>query len=470
MSILNALSNQDYKAFIKYMLDCGNLDSSAAELPHNKENTLSLWANNNKHFFKMLGNNLIITREIDYHEPQNDLIQKMCQFLRDSAFANNFPKFFREKRLAFDNSFAGREEIGKIEHRLECGPCFATGVMETTLNFYNPKNPSKPIVCTPSMKTMRLLKKLVEAYDYDMDEFEDFRIKASQVNNTAAIKGELCLSIHPIDFATMSDNSNGWSSCMSWEGNGDYRAGTLEMLNSPCIIIAYIKSNTAGYYLCDGYEWNSKKWRELFIVNKDVIMGIKDYPYHSEETEQLVMDWIKELAEANLGWKYEEQDRVIDFNDSNHNYLFKATTQYMYNDLMACYNYKNCYGSKEFFETKNYIVDLSPAIQCPNCGKTAECVNNLFMDTCDIVCIDCGKERHHCVDCGDMLYDGDEVEIADGIYVCQCCYEENYFKCAHCGLVSHNESENIIDLRGIEYSICDYCCDKLEEVFPLSRD
>ena len=115
-------------------------------------------------------------------------------------------------------------------------------------------------------------------------------------------------------------------------------------------------------------------------------------------------------------------------------------------------------------------MNLSPAIQCPNCGKTTESVDSLFMDTYDIVCINCGKERHHCIECGDRLYEDDEIEIANGVYVCQCCYEDNYFKCAHCGDIFHNDSSNVINLRGIEYSICDRCCDKLEEIFPLDCD
>ena len=38
----------------------------------------------------------------------------------------------------------------------------------------------------------------------------------------------------------MSDNNSGWESCMSWRNNGCYRRGTVEMMNSPYVIVAYL--------------------------------------------------------------------------------------------------------------------------------------------------------------------------------------------------------------------------------------
>ena len=35
------------------------------------------------------------------------------------------------------------------------------------------------------------------------------------------------------------------------------------------------------------YEgWNSKKWRELFIVNEDIISAVKQYPYENDFFER----------------------------------------------------------------------------------------------------------------------------------------------------------------------------------------
>ena len=74
---------------------------------------------------------------------------------------------------------------------------------------------------------------------------------------------------------TMSDNANNWSSCMRWTDrsggvdHGDYCAGTLECMNSPYIIIAYLHNPKHSFelslYDCNDWQWNSKQWRELFI-------------------------------------------------------------------------------------------------------------------------------------------------------------------------------------------------------------
>ena len=43
----------------------------------------------------------------------------------------------------------------------------------------------------------------------------------------------------------MSDNDYGWDSCMGWMNEGEYRLGTVEMMNSPCIVVAYIDGEEA---------------------------------------------------------------------------------------------------------------------------------------------------------------------------------------------------------------------------------
>ena len=76
---------------------------------------------------------------------------------------------------------------------------------------------------------MRVLSKIATAYN--LPGFEDFRIAQSLVTNQANLKGYITLSIHPLDYMTMSDNNCGWDSCMSWQEEGCYRQGTVEMMN-----------------------------------------------------------------------------------------------------------------------------------------------------------------------------------------------------------------------------------------------
>lgn len=105
---------------------------------------------------------------------------------------------------------------------------------------------------------MKALKQLNGILHFmDDDEFEEFRICQSMCTNTTALEGKLCLSIHPLDYMTMSDNACDWSSCMSWQEDGCYRMGTVEMMNSPCVIVAYLESSHPMYFSREA-TWNSK--------------------------------------------------------------------------------------------------------------------------------------------------------------------------------------------------------------------
>ena len=79
----------------------------------------------------------------------------------------------------------------------------------------------------------------------------------------------------------MSTNDYNWNSCMDWTGSGEYRRGTVEMMNSPMVICAYLKSDVQQMHF-NGYEWPSKKWRAWIVVNKDAILCNRNYPYTND--------------------------------------------------------------------------------------------------------------------------------------------------------------------------------------------
>ena len=203
---------------------------------------------------------------------------------------------------------------------------------------------------TKGMKPMKILHKLVEKYGNEdvENDYENFRNWHSQLLNQIHLDGVLSLSIHPLDYITMSDNGGSWSSCMHWQSGetendpGDYRMGTVECLNSPYIIVAYLHNpkkvmDIHNYWVTeDDWAWNKKKWRELFIVQDGIITEIKGYPFQDENLTNTALMWIKDLAQINLGWTYEDievnaKDELI--RDNKH-YLFNfRPTSYMYNDF-----------------------------------------------------------------------------------------------------------------------------------------
>ena len=284
--------------------------------------------------------------------------------------------------------------------------------------------------------------------------YEDFRNWHSRIFNQAHTDGELCLSIHPLDFMTMSDNDNGWESCMTWTRDtpGDYRAGTLECMNSPYIICAYL--HNPNHKMTEGdWEWNSKRWRELFIVNEYVISEIKAYPYQDENLTNAALMWIKELATTNLGWEYDNEE--INYNDS-----FKISderticikfepTYYMYNDFgtldihrmrvnkTAINNmleeHSNYYDKIQWYEQLDYSKNDESwiiFIEFPY-GGDATCVwCGDYLDADEeksnmVMCAHCAP-IYRCGCCGEYINENDIYWIDDyDDPICRYCYENN---------------------------------------------
>ena len=113
-------------------------------------------------------------------------------------------------------------------------------------------------------KPLRVLAKMAQAFN--LEGFEEFRLTHSRILNQKKMTGELCLSIHPMDFMTMSDNNSNWESCMSWSDYGCYRRGTVEMMNSECVVVAYLRAKEDMKVSEDLY-WNNKKWRCWFFFD-----------------------------------------------------------------------------------------------------------------------------------------------------------------------------------------------------------
>jgi hypothetical protein len=243
----------------------------------------------------------------------------------------------------------------------------------------------------------------------------------------------------------MSDNASGWSSCMSWEDTGGYRQGTVEMMNSPCVIVAYLAAKEP-MQIGHNHEWNNKKWRCLMIADEQVIASVKNYPYSNDELTQTALTWIKELAEQNLGWKYWSESPIkYDVEDvytnpniedatpfnltfcCGHMYcdFGSTTTSYLYlkDDLDGADLPQNSWNNnKAGFLAFNY----SGASQCISCGRLVD----EFDDCGNLVC-DCCEHIMRCAECGDRLY-GDEYYSVAGACLCENCYNELTARCNWC--------------------------------------
>ena len=290
-------------------------------------------------------------------------------------------------------------------------------------------------------KVMKALQALARAYDV-AEAFESVRLKQSQLMNEHKDRtATLCLSIHPLDYLTASYNSNDWRSCMCFS-DGEYRRGVIEMMNSPYVVVGYLKSKSNNTYFAvpsGSAYWNSKEWREFFVVSKDVISGIKGYPYWNRHIEAIVLDWLKELYAPVFETEYSQDiyhynfevikegiqlPSDIDPEEGMFSVGFSCGPA-MYNDFYGDNEYQ-MYLGKSLKNKRDIHIDYSGASICSICGSTC----GSFESENDISCSDC-LPKIHCVCCGEAISE-DYANWLDDFAYCDGCYA-GLPSCSECG-------------------------------------
>jgi hypothetical protein len=312
--------------------------------------------------------------------------------------------------------------------------CFqVTSLVDNRYNYPTTNAPVIGRVCE-GQKTLSILKKLAIAYDLE-DMYEEFRLEHSRILNDKNLHGTFCLSIHPLDYFTMSDNNCGWDSCMSWKNDGCYHSGTIEMMNSRSVVVAYLKSSR-DMDMPYGRTWNSKKWRMLYIVDPScAVVGIKDYPYASEDLRATTMQMVKELfANNNINTDNWFDIRLncdaLEDGEPFHNPItdldFYASfyTDRMYNDF-CCSDYHPAFiNSDNTYAVREY--NYSGEMVCLKCGRECD-YDDISSDESETLCYDCEPgARIHCADCGARIHSDDAIYDRNGAAFCEDCYYNIY--------------------------------------------
>lgn len=438
------------------------------------------WAIHKQNLFKLFGNQLIIEKDFCYEKEADELMDEFEDMFNNHLtygreghqgykFMSNYYSYcsnikipsctFKHDRWEYDSEEESRlaDEAYQLRdglYELISYEALATNVYNSDDFSFELKNGKKYTV-KKGCKVMKALSKVAETFD--IEGFEEFRICHSLIHNQKKLKGKITLSIHPLDYWTMSDNQSGWESCMSWWDGGAYRLGTVEMMNSPSVIVAYISAETPMTFGHD-YTWNNKKWRQLFIIDEEVILGIKSYPYFNTSISKEVAVWLKELAKENMNWDYfgEPDGKPIEFRPSsyiinpyypNENAIrFDFYSENMYTDI-GCTSFHPMYVGTHVHKTNSEIngierpgeyncptekcfyikYNYSGKAQCMACGDTY--VN--FASEAEVICTDC-QEHLRCSCCGCEVYPDEYMWFGDEIY-CNECYNDNIASCIMCG-------------------------------------
>lgn len=414
---------------------------------------------------------LILDKHVHYEKSQADIENDLDTYIFCPGSTNTrikhsgYPFYKKFREFIIDRFYNSSHSLSLVDSGVVADGLYAlidTDSLATNKycgdSFDLPMPDGKNLHVATGCKSSKIIGKIAAAYG--IPGYEDFRIAHSLILNQKMLEGDLHISIHPLDYMTMSDNTLGWESCMSWVQQGGYRQGTVEMMNSPTVVVAYLDASTP-YEIKGCGTWNNKKWRKLFIVDKNMIAGVKDYPYENVALTNIVLDWLKSLVEnSDLGWTYYNDKYTYDTNkcyvegypfkgvrnddDSIYYLNFETSTVNMYNDFDAVdkremylgteINIKDCfvrdYAYSYVEEEKSYkrIAELhvtySGCSECMFCGEIDPDVED---ESC-LICEQC-QDICRCDECGETCHDLIEV---DGHMLCSYCYDNRTLSCDAC--------------------------------------
>lgn len=464
MQVFDLLSEREQHIIGRYISAYGDYNGGSLYGRAPVEDILRYWNGAKSGFLSsVMGNQLILERRVNIQTPESIIWER----IEDMIYPDNGNKrieFLRNYYKWADKTFD--YEIYDLVSQIPDIACLSKNSYLYD-SFEIPVPGRHPIQVNKGCKVMKVLGKIAQTFN--IEGFEDFRLKHSMILNQQRFQGTLCLSIHPLDYMTMSDNDCDWDSCMSWMKPGEYREGTVEMMNSPYVIVAYLRAEKDMYLFpdCrdDKVEWNNKRWRELFVVSPDVITGIRGYPYCDDILENEIFKWLLELVRMNCSWvHYDEPIKFSPgefFNYRDNKICVGFSFNIMYNDFGYDHTGYFVPTVLDKLSTHGYYnINLSGENVCMECGELYLDWEN--WDTQSLVCPRCTGEVK-CAQCGTFLSEEEAIWVGDDP-VCDYCADNYVRECARCGDLNFIENTTPVYLsqegellRDSPFHVCDCC-------------
>lgn len=127
-----------------------------------------------------------------------------------------------------------------------------------------------PTIFKSGASITRSLSKLVQD--------EEFDVELSKLVQNRKNEGWYILSIHPMDFATLSTSHHDWNTCMDIV-TGFHKSGVYSLMMDKCTTIAYADKGRLVEYIGRNdksakFKWNNKMWRYLvYLLDDRIIFG-----------------------------------------------------------------------------------------------------------------------------------------------------------------------------------------------------
>lgn len=311
------------------------------------------------------------------------------------------------------------------------------------------------------------------------------------------ITGTLCLSVHPLDYLSVSENTYHWRSCHALDG--DYRAGNLQYMVDKSTIVCYLRGANGQKLpnFPDDVPWNSKKWRMLLFLseNQTAMFAGRQYPFFSP----VAMDCVQEVFLTSMNkrlraWTPWYNDYIKTFprkneeawDDDRDNWLWcrhvcmhgriypmkeiikEPKHPLFFNDLTESsfyipYYSWNRYGNAEV------VFNIGDTVPCPCCGGKHNLDHSELMQC--IKCYNATEEDYeaytYCACCDRRMLKDEAIYLeGPGVYVCEDCATDATTICEGC-----EQGWFISDIkydRDAEKHLCPCCRGRIQ--FSLNDD
>lgn len=284
---------------------------------------------------------------------------------------------------------------------------------------------------------------------------------ASRYMQENKIEGYLYLSVHPLDYLTMSETNEGWHSCHALDGS--YRGGNLNYMVDNTTIVAYLADEENKKLRAlegSGLTWNSKKWRVLIHYNKEneAIYLNKQYPYSCNTLAEKVVEGVENYccfkyhapalpigirefkgsdgedrfgtSQIFFGKRVFDSEDIIDRSEylgysdlhTGSNYLLTAALPLAERNDFLCNSHNGL--MKEYRDTKKLCgIKIGKFAICPCCGKDL-----IISDGSSLLCDNCRLQYNiiddffeTCYDCGRRVYSNEKHVDKYGHVRCKRC-------------------------------------------------
>ena len=377
--------------------------------------------------FKAFGNKLTVYKAIELHKTEDQLIEEIRMGGMSSVSSQLFMLF---EYASANGVFYPR----KFRTYIVRPDVLAKKVFQENMVFEE-----EGYITVKISKGAKISKFINKLSGFDGWKKESFLNEYSKVFNEATIKGNLAISIDPIEILTASVNGYNWSSCFNIY-EGEYKASVIDYLSDSKSFIVYL--TTREMECGNAIKFDDKKWRNWCSVGDTCFTVGKGYPYIDNSLNQEVAEFVNEVF-----------GDIYDTTNNN-----SGVTRVQLNDT----SYSD--GAFLSFALKGQDVDsciYTDTMFCPCCGKEVS-----YMATgLELVCEDC-SDSVYCYDCGETIPLDEAIRDNDGDCFCECCYDNRYHGCEACGCELQNGDGDYCDsCREELFHECSYCGEQLHKDF-----